>query len=178
MLLQDGKVLIAGGFNVSDTLASAEIYDPVTGLWSTTGSMTVPREIFTLSMLPSGKALAAAGNDGPTFYNTAELYDPRTGTWAPTGNLSYARAVHAATELPSGEVVVTGGESTYGAPPVDKTVEVYNPMTETWTSVGSMVAGHFYHTATRLQDGRILVVGGLHANGGRQRADELGINVP
>jgi N-acetylneuraminic acid mutarotase len=122
--------------------------------------------------------LAAAGNDVQTFYNTAELYDPRTGTWAPTGDLSFARAFHAATELPSGEVVVTGGEAAYGAPPVDKSVEVYNPTTETWISAGSMVAGHFDHTATRLQDGRILVVGGLHHDFGKQRADELGTNAP
>jgi len=169
---------VAGGFNVSDTLASAEIYDPVTGLWSTTGSMTAARKDFTLSILPNGKALAAAGDDVQTFYNTAELYDPRTGTWAPTGNLSYARAVHQATELPSGEVVVTGGEAAYGAPPVDKTVEVYSPKTGTWASVGSMVAGHFFHTATRLQDGRILVVGGLHHDFNKQRADELGTNGP
>ena len=48
-------------------------------------------------------------------------------------------------------------------PPVDKSVEVYNPTTETWTSAGPMVAGHFDHTGDQVaSDGRILVVGGLH----------------
>jgi len=44
-LLSSGKVLVAGG--TADTrdvdLASAELYDPATGRWSPTGSMSVPR---------------------------------------------------------------------------------------------------------------------------------------
>ena len=94
-----------------------------------------------------------------------------------TGSLTYARAVHQATVLPTNEVVVTGGETTLNAQPIDKTVEVYNPITGTWASANSMVGGHFYHTATRLQDGRILVVGGYHDFFLNQKASELGTNV-
>ena len=42
-LLNNGKVLVAGGFMVLCTIASAELYDPATGTWSTTGSMNVVR---------------------------------------------------------------------------------------------------------------------------------------
>jgi len=38
-LLPDGKVLVAGGWNLLD---SAELYDPATGRWNPTGSMNVP----------------------------------------------------------------------------------------------------------------------------------------
>ncbi len=42
-LLPDGKVLIAGGGNRIVVLASAELFDPATGGFAETGSMTTPR---------------------------------------------------------------------------------------------------------------------------------------
>ena len=42
-LLPDGKVLIAGGGDRNAVLASAELFDPLTGGFSVTGSMTTPR---------------------------------------------------------------------------------------------------------------------------------------
>ena len=58
-LLPDGKVLVAGGDDcctgaMVGTLASAELYDPVTGTWTATGSMTVGRGGHTATLLPSG----------------------------------------------------------------------------------------------------------------------------
>ena len=131
------------------------------------------RNFFTLSILPNGKALAAAGSAGATFLNTAELYDPTSGTWSPTGNLTFPRAEHAATELPNGKVVVAGGFTAY------KSAEVYNPRTGTWASAGTMVKEHLCcHTATRLKDGRILVVGGEDSIYNTQKNDELGTYTP
>ncbi|MGH8092412.1 MAG: kelch repeat-containing protein, partial [Chthoniobacterales bacterium] len=40
-LLPDGRVLVAGGYNDNNgILASAELYDPVTGTWTYTGSLS------------------------------------------------------------------------------------------------------------------------------------------
>ena len=65
-LLSDGRVLVAGGR--SDT--SAEIYDPTTGTFTATGSMTVVRTGPTATLLGNGKVLVAGGND----LGSAELY--------------------------------------------------------------------------------------------------------
>ncbi len=59
-LLPNGKVLVAGGDNC-ETLASAELYDPASGTWTTTGSLATARYGHTATLLPNGKVLVAGG---------------------------------------------------------------------------------------------------------------------
>ena len=80
-LLQDGRVLVAGGVNENAVLASAELYDPTTGTFSPTGDMTVPRVGHTATLLLDGRVLIAGGaNDANGTLNkpvySAEIYDP------------------------------------------------------------------------------------------------------
>jgi N-acetylneuraminic acid mutarotase len=62
-VLQNGKVLVAGGYNGSHVISSAELYDPSTGTWTTTGSMSYIRFRHTASLLANGKVLVAGGFD-------------------------------------------------------------------------------------------------------------------
>jgi hypothetical protein len=65
-LLMIGKVLIAGGVPVgggSDNLASAEIYNPVTGTFSPTGSMLIWRDWLDATLLNDGQVLITGGNE-------------------------------------------------------------------------------------------------------------------
>ena len=102
-LLPSGKVLVAGG----DTSGfSAELYDPVSGTFATTGSLAMARALHTATLLPSGKVLVAGGE---SLAAAAELYDPATGTFSATGSLATPRYYHTATLLPSGKVLVAGG---------------------------------------------------------------------
>ena len=60
-LLPNGKVLVAGGYDSSGTLASAELYDPASGTWTATGSLATARVCHTATLLPNGKVLVAGG---------------------------------------------------------------------------------------------------------------------
>src|SRR6202162_1098502 len=62
-LLQDGKVLITGGFNNTEVLATAELFDPATGTFTPTGAMTTVRFSHTATLLADGKVLITGGSD-------------------------------------------------------------------------------------------------------------------
>jgi N-acetylneuraminic acid mutarotase len=164
-VLPDGKVLVAGGYNGSTpwtVYASAELYDPATGTWESTGSMSGSRAGHKAMLLPNGKVLVAGGYDG-AYLTSAELYDPDTGTWTTTGSMAEGRVWHTMTLLPNGKVLVTGGEngsSTFSA----LTAELYDPAANgglgAWSATGSMAQARSVHTATLLPDGKVLVAGG------------------
>ena len=93
-MLRDGRVLLTGGVQNAgfrSELSSAEIYDPAAGTFSATGSMTVPREGHTATILRDGRVLVAGGSDnGIHTLDSAEIYDPSSGTFYRTGHLQAA----------------------------------------------------------------------------------------
>ena len=161
-LLLSGKVLVAGGSGRSGYLASAEVYDPEAGTWSSTGTLVTEREGHTATLLASGKVLVAGGFNRNTasVVGTSELYDPATGTWTPTGSLATARDYHTATLLLNGKVLVAGGAPDAAGYSSFSSAEVYDPVTGTWTTIGPMGSARQAHTATLLPNGRVLVAGG------------------
>lgn len=126
-LLSNGQVLVAGGINATTngctTLATAELYNPSTGAWTATGSMTIGRYSFVLIALPNGQVLAAGGtNCGGGGLTSAELYNPTTGTWTATGSMTIGNETNWAVLLQNGEVFVVWSDN------------LYNPLTGTWTA--------------------------------------------
>lgn len=162
-LLQDGRVLVAGGLSGSTPLSSAEIYDPAGGGWHETGAMAGARHNHAAALLPDGRVLVTggAGEDCATL-PTAEVFDPATETWQVVPPMGVPRTRHTASSLPDGDVLVAGGvtdECWYPSPSI-QVAERFDPGSGGWTYAAPL---HFYrhhHTATRLLDGRILVAGG------------------
>ena len=117
-LLDDGTVLITGGqstvmnSNNLQLTATAEIYNPTTGLFAPTGSMTEARNLHTATLLMDGTVLIAGGGNNSA---TAELYDLTPNSFTKTGGMEFGRAGHTATamSLPDGifSVLVVGGGS-------------------------------------------------------------------
>jgi hypothetical protein len=111
-LLQNGMVLVAGGYATTGATSSAELYDPATGTWTLTGSLVTARSQHSATLLPNGQVLAVSGlKDSPSPLTSTELYNPAIGTWSNTGSLNQGRRLHTATLLPDGSVLAAGGQT-------------------------------------------------------------------
>ena len=169
-LLQDGRVLIVGGQDRKlKPLSSAELYDPQNGKWQTTGSMTVPRRDHATVLLPDGRVMAMGGLDeNHKALASAEIYDPQTGEWSPVANMTVARRGHRARLLADGRVLVFGGRQIAVRLLESDSlqmVETFDPASGEWSNAADMVVGHIGLEAVVLEDGRVLVTGGMTTAG-------------
>ena len=162
-LLADGQVLVVGGYGLSAPLASAQRYNPGTGHWENTNPLSTARYLHTATRLADGRVLVAGGeNSFSGRLNSAQIYNPATGIWANTGSLGTARHGHTATLLANGRVLVAGGYD--ASDDWTASAEIFNPAANggigAWSGTDSLDTARYFHTATLLADGRVLVAGG------------------
>ena len=144
-LLADGRVLVVGGANVTFEglffSTTAEVYDPESGTWSSTGEMNDTRAFHSTARLPDGKVLVVGGvsdTDGDVdlvvkrykncdllktfrirFLGSAEIYDPARNTWTASKSLlNQPRAAHSLTLMSKDKVLVAGGFTQTGNNPI------------------------------------------------------------
>ena len=162
-LLDDGKVLIAGGHKgrrPSITIhSSAEIYDPANGKFTPTRDLTVVRHKHEAVLLQDGRVLILGGSDqrdGQPAYESAEIYDPASSTFRATGNMNSRRYKIQGTAvlLNDGRILVAGG--------ADR-AELFDPRRNTFSyAAGPMDTSRMFATATLLKNGQVLIIGGYH----------------
>jgi hypothetical protein len=134
------------------------------GTFTPAGYLNAPRQFHTATLLTNGKVLVAGGfgffAGVLRVWASAELYDPSSRSFTATGDMTTPRSYHTATLLPDGKALITGGW-----PEVDDgrsvlhSAELYDPTTATFTSVGDMTAARRRHTATLLNNGKVLIAG-------------------
>lgn len=175
-LLEDGTILVAGGISgtsQSTALATAELYDPTVGAFSSTsggaqcpgasGCMITAASNRVATRLTTGKVLITGGlNAQEQCISAAEVYDPATRTFAAAGNMTSVRCYHTATLLPSGEVLVAGGVSDLSVGTLVPTAELYDPTTNSFSPTGNPATPTYLGTAALTSDG-VLLMGGLVA---------------
>jgi Bacterial Ig-like domain (group 2)/Protein of unknown function (DUF1573)/IPT/TIG domain/Abnormal spindle-like microcephaly-assoc'd, ASPM-SPD-2-Hydin/Galactose oxidase, central domain len=171
--LNNGKILIAGGVSCPTTsscsyLNSAEIYDPVAGTSTNTGSLAATRSAPAV-LLASGKVLIAGGYSCDSSGNcaslsSAEIYDPTAGTFSSAGTMTVARSGQTATLLNNGKVLIAGGETCTSTTSCTAlhTAEIYDPVAGTFTATSNnMSAARFNASAVALNQGLVLIAGGF-----------------
>lgn len=167
-LLLDGRVLVLGGGGEgSAPRRAAELYDPGTGTFERTGSMGQARRLHTATLLADGRVLIAGGRTAnDRTLASVEVFDPASATFATLSSLSQSRQQHTATLLQDGRVLVAGGwwQDPNGDQPDEYTIlsstEIFDPGSGQFSSSGSMGDARNDAAAVRLDDGRVLIVGG------------------
>jgi len=143
---------------------------PITGNGGGGGAaaqtMTVSAANAAAGMAATGTASAATGQ---TATASANATMPPLGSWRlSAAPLSVARTGHAATLLKDGKILVTGSVGSNPTATALNTAEIFDPTTNTWKPTASMSTGRTAHTATLLDNGTVLVVGGYN-NGDPKR---------
>jgi hypothetical protein len=176
VLLQDGDVLLVGGAEGTASAQKAdpnlaELYSPKTHKFTLTGSSSLNAQY---------EANPVRLNDGRVLVvrsKWAELYDPKTGKFTPTGTMATIRNDFGTALLADGRVLVTGGvgawDDSANAYPHFATAELYDPVTGSFTSAGSMVNKRALHKAISLADGRVLITGGVTSWDGTYTPSQL-----
>jgi hypothetical protein len=164
--LADGRVLVVGAAFFGPSARSAHVFDPATGGWS--AAAAPPASIGTQHQavrLADGRVLVAGGyccdrRADPDPSATA-LYNPATDSWVSGARMQLARWADSMTltALPDGRALITGGTTISLVSATDR-AEVYEPATNAWSEAAPLRDPRYFHTATLLGDGRLLVVGG------------------
>ncbi len=163
-LLEDGRVLVAGGGDgiMGSTWSSALLYEPSTKRFTPTGSMTTPRAGHSATLLPDGRVLIVGGLKGngfmiaETHLRTAELYDPKTGQFTSTSSSTRLGGLMSATLLLDGRVLVLGPESDEPS----KLADIFDPAAGRFLKTGSLAVARWYASMVTLLDGRVLITSG------------------
>ena len=182
--LADGRVLVTGGMTsfvgapidivdvFDNTVDTAEIYDPITDIWTpTTGFLTSPRAMHTQTTTADGRVLLTGGANGTGNFGglatigltrSTEFFDEGTLTFIAGPQMAQARMGHAASVLGNGEVLVSGGIRLFGfLPAATSTCEVLDVAATNWSGTTPLPNPAAFHTQRALADGTAWIAGGF-----------------
>jgi len=157
----NGKIYAIGGtpFHIGSALGTVEEYDPLTNTWDTNkNSMPTPRLGCAYGVIDN-KIYVAGGDDDLTISKILEIYDPLTDTWDTTKAPMLIPIYQAQGAVINDTFYVIGG--LLGPPPYtgQKIVQMYDPITNTWSRVADLIFGRVGHTANGIAD-TIYAIGG------------------
>lgn len=161
-LLKNGKVLITGGHKGRRQniiiFDSAEIFDPSTSSFSSTGRMKKIRHKHDAVLMADGRVLITGGadeRDGDGAYKDSEIYDPAKGVFLTTAGMQFTRYKHKGTSLllNNNLVLIPGGSPQ---------VELYNPETNSFKTIGTVGTNKLFSSSVFLQSGDALITGGYN----------------
>ena len=182
-LLNDGRVLIAGGTHVDGVArARCELFDPRANRWTRAADMIHARAGHAATLLANGNVLITGGETGLGVFPidvlaSAEIYHPASNSWTAVAPMHAARRMHSSIRLHDGRVLVVGGTTLapgYWLPAAQlEQAEVYDPQRNNWAFVGMGLPPVSGQAATLMPDGTVLVTGGNTQTGFATLSAEL-----
>lgn len=176
-LLSNGRVLLSGGWSnlVSGITYSLEEFDPASNAFSAHPNpswMVTNREYHRMAALPGQTQAMVVGGLTSGIAPTASFETTPSGA---QGQMQQARFQHALTEVGSnrGLFWVIGGQSAYTGSPLASVERLDSSNLGATLGVQELGAGRARHTATLLNDGRVLVAGGKRDMDGITAAVEI-----
>jgi hypothetical protein len=161
-MLNNGKILVVGGYDGSTTLSSCELYDPQTNTSSFTGSTSANRYEHQSTMLNDGRVLINGGRDGgagSNYFNGTEIYDPSTGIWTVVSSMAQSRMEAITTTFSDGAVLAAGGRnSPMSSAPGS---EIFDVNTLTWSNTDPLKEPVTWMGCISFPDERYMVTGGI-----------------
>ena len=166
--LNDGTVLLTGGFSnyVASNLVTS--YSPVTDSWTAKTVYPVSVVQHGQSTLADGTVLVTGGRwqdelaGGGYAVRYCRLYDPVANSWTTASNLPRTIFNHAQSTLADGTVLTTGGNYIDGSTASVSEVKSYDPSTNAWTAKANVpTTNRSQHAQSTLDDGTVLVTAGF-----------------
>lgn len=166
--LKDGRVLVTGGLNIPDSsmtsefLDNCEIYNPVTGKWTTVSPLLTARKNHKSVLLSNGEVLVIGGSNN-YFLSSCEIYDPIFDKWTNVSEMNKERESHNVILLDNGNVFVSGGWYFYEdiGMVTRKSCEVFYFQDSSWHMVGDLTLPRANHAVFFTnEENRLLILGG------------------
>ncbi|KAG9464724.1 hypothetical protein GDO78_019475 [Eleutherodactylus coqui] len=139
---RQGLIYVVGGISHQGTeLSSAEVFDPISKRWTSLPPMGTRRAY--LGVVSLNDCLYAVGgwNERQDALNTVERFSFEEEQWVEVAAMRIPRAGVSVISV-NGLLYAAGGRAsvqTFSAPVTSDSVEVYNPHTDSWTEIGSMI---------------------------------------
>jgi hypothetical protein len=158
----------------------------VQGYWIQMGTM--PINPVHVALLPTGNVLVVAGSGncppsqagcpagapyGPSNGSGALLLSPSNGQILSQFSVSWDMFCNGMVLLDDGRPLIDGGTIQYDPFHGEPRVSLFDPSTNTFSDIQSMVHGRWYPTVLTLGDGRVMAFSGLNETGGTNSAVEF-----
>jgi DNA-binding CsgD family transcriptional regulator/N-acetylneuraminic acid mutarotase len=150
----DGQLYVFGGRGASGYVDSVYRYDPAADRWQTLSPM--PQRRGFLSAAALGNLIYVVGGfDDVAEFKSCDAYDPATDTWTPRAPMALRRGGLAVVAVREHLYAIGGGMAGYLA-----FNERYDPRTNTWTRIGTPVAGQWRGLGVVFVEPDIYAIGG------------------
>lgn len=158
-VLKDKIYAVGGTQGGGSALGTVEVYDPKSNSWRSRRAMPTPRTLMVVEAV-NEKLYAIGGGPSPAdAVSTVEIYDPSSNSWNTGRSMPTARSSACSAVIDDKIYVSGGGSGGRYEGPIHATVEVYDPETDSWSSVPDLPTARWALACSSFKE-RLFVIGG------------------